>query len=150
VLDEPTTGLDPQARHLVWERLRELRGEGATLVLTTHYMDEAARLCDRLVIMDDGVVVSEGTPGELIRRHVGASVLELGVAGQDVAGLLARLPGAALRGHEAGDGLLVLYTDDADRLRAALPPGTAPRSVRPATLEDVFLVLTGRHLRDAG
>jgi lipooligosaccharide transport system ATP-binding protein len=150
VLDEPTTGLDPQARHLVWQRLRELRAEGATLVLTTHYMDEAAQLCDRLVIMDDGVVVSEGSPGDLIRRHVGAAVLELGVAGQDVAGLLARLPGTALRGHQAEDGLLVLYTDDAEELRRALPAEAVPRAVRPATLEDVFLALTGRRLRDAG
>jgi lipooligosaccharide transport system ATP-binding protein len=150
LLDEPTTGLDPQARHLVWDRLRELTEGGAALVLTTHYMEEAARLCDRLVIMDHGRIVRAGSPAELVAREVGREVLELRLAPADMPGLLARLDGA-VRAHQVHGDLLVLYTDDAatlgDRARAA-PTPLHLQAARPATLEDVFLAITGRSLRE--
>ena len=150
LLDEPTTGLDPQARHAVWERLREVRREGATIVLTTHYMDEAAQLCDRLVIMDHGRIVRTGSPADLVQQEAGREVLELRVDPGDVARLLAVAEGS-LRGHESDGDLLILFTDDAEalhaRIRAAAIPA-ARQSARAAGLEDVFLRLTGRHLRD--
>jgi lipooligosaccharide transport system ATP-binding protein len=152
LLDEPTTGLDPQARHLVWERLRELTRRGATLVLTTHYMEEAAQLCDRLVIMDHGRIVRAGAPAALVAEEVGREVLELRVAPSDADGLVARLNGA-VRAHQRHGDLLVLYTDDAEALHdAARASGTAMhlQAARPATLEDVFLRLTGRSLREGG
>jgi lipooligosaccharide transport system ATP-binding protein len=150
LLDEPTTGLDPQARHLVWERLRELKRRGTTLVLTTHYMDEAAQLCDRLVIMDDGRIVREGAPAALVAEVVGREVLELRVAPGDMAPLVARLDGAVL-GHQAIGDLLLLFTDDADALGVAARATGTPlevQSARRASLEDVFLALTGRSLRE--
>lgn len=149
LMDEPTTGLDPQARHAVWDRLRLLRSEGATIVLTTHYMDEAARLCDRLVIVDRGRVVRAGTPDELVRREVGPEVLELRLpAGAHRAAVAAA--GAAARGSQSDGDLLVLYAEDAEGLHAALRSAGvagALQAARPATLEDVFLRLTGRRLR---
>jgi lipooligosaccharide transport system ATP-binding protein len=150
LLDEPTTGLDPQARHAVWERLRALRGAGATLVLTTHYMDEAAQLCDRLVIMDAGRVVRAGRPGDLVAREVGREVLELRVDPAGVGALLAHVDGRA-RGHEVDGDLVLLFADDAEALHAHARRGPVPvrfQSARPAGLEDVFLRLTGRRLRD--
>jgi lipooligosaccharide transport system ATP-binding protein len=151
LLDEPTTGLDPQARHLVWERLRALRERGVTLVLTTHYMDEAERLCDRLVVMDHGRVVRQGAPAELVRAEVGREVLELAVPESAAAELLARA-GALARGHQVRPGRLTLHCDDAEALHAALrAPGAPPSELitaRRATLEDVFLALTGRSLRE--
>jgi lipooligosaccharide transport system ATP-binding protein len=150
LLDEPTTGLDPQARHAVWERLRLLRAGGATLVLTTHYMDEAAQLCDRLVIMDAGRIVRTGTPAELVAREAGREVLELRVAEADLPALLAVADGHT-RGHEVDGALVLLFTDDAEalhgRIRAAGVPA-ALQAARPGGLEDVFLRLTGRRLRD--
>ena len=149
LLDEPTTGLDPQARHAVWGRLRLLRAGGATLVLTTHYMDEAAQLCDRLVIMDHGRIVRLGRPDELVAAEVGREVLELRVAPGDVAGLLAHLDGA--NGHEVDGDLLVLFTDDAEALHARAREAGLPirlQAARAAGLEDVFLRVTGRRLRD--
>jgi lipooligosaccharide transport system ATP-binding protein len=150
LLDEPTTGLDPQARHAVWERLRALRSAGATLVLTTHYMDEAAQLCDRLVIMDGGRIVRAGRPGDLVAREVGREVLELRVAPADADALLAHLGGRA-RGHEVDGDLVLLFTDDAEALHAHARLAPVPsrlQSARAAGLEDVFLRLTGRRLRD--
>ena len=150
LLDEPTTGLDPQARHLVWERLRALRARGATLVLTTHYMDEAAQLCDRLVVMDHGRIVREGAPRDLVAAEVGREVLELRVAEAETAHLLARL-GAAAGGHQRSGEHLLLFSDDAEDLRARVVASGAPHevvAVRGATLEDVFLAITGRSLRD--
>jgi lipooligosaccharide transport system ATP-binding protein len=150
LLDEPTTGLDPQARHAVWERLRALRGAGATLVLTTHYMDEAAQLCDRLVIMDAGRIVRAGRPGDLVAREVGREVLELRVAPRDVAALMDHLGGRP-RGHEVDGDLVLLFTDDAEALHAHARLAPVPsrlQSARAAGLEDVFLRLTGRRLRD--
>jgi lipooligosaccharide transport system ATP-binding protein len=150
LLDEPTTGLDPQARHAVWERLRLLRAGGATLVLTTHYMDEAAQLCDRLVIMDHGRIVREGAPAELVAAEAGREVLELRVAAADLPRLLAAA-GAATGGHEVDGDLVLLFTDDAEALHADIRAAGVPaalQAARPGGLEDVFLRLTGRRLRD--
>ncbi|MBJ7456625.1 MAG: ABC transporter ATP-binding protein [Thermoleophilia bacterium] len=150
LLDEPTTGLDPQARHAVWERLRLLRGAGATLVLTTHYMDEAAQLCDRLVVMDHGRIVREGRPADLVAAEVGREVLELRVAPGDVGPLLEVIASGA-RGHEVDGDLVLLFTDDAEALWSVARAAGVPvrlQAARPAGLEDVFLRLTGRHLRD--
>ncbi|MDX6645128.1 MAG: lipooligosaccharide transport system ATP-binding protein, partial [Miltoncostaeaceae bacterium] len=131
LLDEPTTGLDPQARHLVWERLRELKRRGTTLVLTTHYMDEAAQLCDRLVIMDDGRIVREGAPAALVAEVVGREVLELRLAPADMTPLVVRLDGA-VRGHQAIGDLLLLFTDDAEALGAAARATGTPLEVQSA------------------
>jgi len=150
LLDEPTTGLDPQARHVVWERLRALKRQGAALVLTTHYMDEAAQLCDRIVIMDGGRIVREGTPAGLVAEEVGREVLELRLAPADIPGLLARLDGRA-RGHQVEGDLLLLFAEDAEALHAeARATGIAMelQAARRAGLEDVFLALTGRSLRE--
>ena len=150
LLDEPTTGLDPQARHAVWERLRMLRRAGATLVLTTHYMDESAQLCDRLVIMDGGRIAREGRPAELVEREVGREVLELRLAPDDVPRLLEHLDGRP-RGHERDGDLVLLFTDDAEALHAEARRSGLPmrlQAARAAGLEDVFLRLTGRTLRD--
>jgi lipooligosaccharide transport system ATP-binding protein len=151
LLDEPTTGLDPQARHVVWDRLHELKHRGATLLLTTHYMDEAEQLCDRLVVMDKAKIVAEGSPQELIRRYSTREVVELRFATErpptDVAG---RIDGFARR-IETLSGRLLLYTDDGDGTAERVHElGVEPQStlVRRSTLEDVFLHLTGRTLVD--
>ena len=146
VLDEPTTGLDPQARHVIWGRLNELRDSGTTLILTTHYMEEAERLCDQLVIMDQGRILDCGAPAELIKRHVEAEVIEVrGEAGRRLQNMAADT-GCRV---EAMGNSLYCYTGDADALLAKLknePDLTFMH--RPAGLEDVFLKLTGRELRD--
>jgi lipooligosaccharide transport system ATP-binding protein len=149
LLDEPTTGLDPQARHLVWERLYRLKQEGVTQVLTTHYMDEAERLCDRLVIMDGGRIVDSGSPNELIAKHVTREVIELRFDdGTDREAILVPLEDAGHGIERLADRALV-YADDGDKLvEAMLEDGVRPAEVfvRRATLEDVFLTLTGRSL----
>jgi lipooligosaccharide transport system ATP-binding protein len=149
VLDEPTTGLDPQARLAVWRALERLRARGVTLLLTTHYMEEAARLCDRLLIMDHGRIVTEGEPGALVREHVGREVLELKLGeGCETDALLASLDGR-LDGHELTEDILMLYADDAEEVLRVLDHERFPTDsalVRHATLEDVFLRLTGRSL----
>ncbi len=148
LLDEPTTGLDPQARHLLWDRLYRLKQRGVTLVLTTHYMDEAEQLCDRLVVMDKARIVAEGSPRALIDEYATREVLELRFA-PDVQGSLdGQLDGLADRIETLPDRLL-LYTRDGDAAAAAVHErGLAPESilVRRSTLEDVFLRLTGRTL----
>ncbi|HVB91567.1 MAG TPA: ABC transporter ATP-binding protein [Acidimicrobiales bacterium] len=150
ILDEPTTGLDPQARHLLWDRLYRLKQDGVTLVITTHYMDEAEQLCDRLVVMDKGRFAAEGTPRQLIDRHSTREVVELRFRpGQheDIAPELAHL---AERVEVLPDRIL-LYTDDGDAaLAEADRLGYVPQNtlVRRSTLEDVFLRLTGRTLVD--
>jgi lipooligosaccharide transport system ATP-binding protein len=146
VLDEPTTGLDPQARHLVWEKLRELGRRGTTMLLTTHYMEEAARLCDRVLIVDAGRVIAEGTPRDLVRRHAGREVFEVFPPFDDA--LLARCAPHASRVEQTADALR-LYLDD-DRPTAPLFAALAGREFlhRAANLEDVFLHLTKRDLRD--
>jgi lipooligosaccharide transport system ATP-binding protein len=151
VLDEPTTGLDPQARIAVWRALERLRSRGVTLLLTTHYMEEAARLCDRLLIMDHGRIVTEGDPAALVREHVGREVLELRLEpGCDAEALIASLDGR-LDGYDLTEDALTLYADDAEGLLRALDNDRFPTDsalVRHATLEDVFLRLTGRSLRE--
>ncbi len=150
LLDEPTTGLDPQARHVLWDKLFRLKQQGVTLVLTTHYMDEAEQLCDRLVVMDKGEIVAEGSPLSLIREHSTREVTELrfGVGTHDdLAGQVADL---AERVEVLPDRLL-LYTDDGEAALAEVHErGLAPAAVlvRRSTLEDVFLHLTGRTLVD--
>src|SRR5262245_56531280 len=150
LLDEPTTGLDPQARHVLWDRLYRLKNQGVTLVLTTHYMDEAEQLCDRLVVMDKARIVAEGSPRELIDRYSTREVVGLRFppGTQDLAAH--RLDGVATRTEVLPDRVL-LYTDDADATVAAVHRrGVVPENVveRRSTLEDVFLRLTGRSLVD--
>jgi len=150
LLDEPTTGLDPQARHLVWDRLYRLKQQGVTLVLTTHYMDEAEQLCDRLVVMDQARIVAEGSPRQLIERYCSREVVELRFAidaNDDAAG---KLDGVAARVEILPDRIL-LSTDDGDAaLAEVMARGLEPLNtvVRRASLEDVFLRLTGRTLVD--
>jgi lipooligosaccharide transport system ATP-binding protein len=153
LLDEPTTGLDPQARHLVWERLYRLKQRGVTLVLTTHYMDEAEQLCDRLVVMDGGRIVAEGSPADLIARYSTREVVELrfdlseleGRGGDDLAG---KLDGIADRVEVLPDRLLMYAPDGDEAVAAVAARGLTPLSVlvRRSSLEDVFLHLTGRTL----
>ena len=148
ILDEPTTGLDPQARHLLWERLYQLKRRGATLIITTHYMDEAEQLCDRLVVMDKAKIVAEGSPRELIDQHSTKEVLELRVTDAVRDQLNGRLDGLADRIEELPDRLL-LYTPDGEQTldqvhRREIPVESA--LVRRSSLEDVFLRLTGRTL----
>jgi lipooligosaccharide transport system ATP-binding protein len=150
LLDEPTTGLDPQARHLVWDRLYRLKQRGVTLVLTTHYMDEAEQLCDRLVVMDKAKIVAEGTPRELIGRYSTKEVLELRFPADEPQTADHALEGLADRVEVLPDRVL-LYTSDGDAAAAAVHSrGLRPESslVRRGTLEDVFLRLTGRSLVD--
>lgn len=145
VLDEPTTGLDPQARHLIWARLRELRAAGKTLLMTTHYMEEAERLCDELVIIDAGRLLEQGTPSALIRRHVEPEVLELR---GDEAVVRNAIAGADGRFEAIGD-TFYFYARDARATIKKLQDHTGVTYLhRPADLEDVFLKLTGRDLRD--
>ena len=145
ILDEPTIGLDPQARHLVWEKLRLLQAQGNTIVLTTHYLDEAARLCDRLVIMDTGKILVSGTPAGLVRQYAGAEIVEV----EKSDGVLACIRDLGAAYEDAGDMVLV-HTDAAQEIAAALFARCRLKKIltRAATLEDVFLKLTGRRLRD--
>ncbi len=149
VLDEPTTGLDPQARHVVWERLRRLRRQGKTLLITTHYMDEAARLCDELVIMDRGRIIARGAPVDLVADHVPPRVVEVHGTGDEDA-VRTALGGSARAVESTGDRVLVYGDDGAAitaRLRATELDSHATLE-RDATLEDVFLRLTGHTLVD--
>ncbi len=150
LLDEPTTGLDPQARHLLWDRLYRLKQQGVTQIITTHYMDEAEQLCDRLVIMDKGKIVAEGSPRQLIDRYSTKEVLELRFPVGTQEENASRLDGLAKKMEVLPDRVL-LYTDDADHTSTLVHDrGLAPESTvsRRATLEDVFLRLTGRRLID--
>jgi lipooligosaccharide transport system ATP-binding protein len=148
ILDEPTTGLDPQARHLVWEKLRSLKRQGVTLLLTTHYMEEAAQLCDRLVIMHEGRILVNGSPRHLVEQHTSREVVEVFEPPDDLHADLERLAPVASRLERLADRWL-FYTDEGEALHAKirtlpLPPGTV--WLRGGTLEDVFLALTGRGL----
>ena len=146
ILDEPTTGLDPQSRHQVWERLEELRADGLSILLTTHYMDEAAHLCDRLIIMDRGRLVVEGKPTDLIRRHVGRHVIEVTDPAEGMPAFL-RERGVVFEnlGHR-----LVVDVEDGTSLYREIGErfDNGGCIMRMATLEDVFLRLTGRDLRE--
>jgi lipooligosaccharide transport system ATP-binding protein len=148
LLDEPTTGLDPQARHLLWDRLYRLKQRGVTLVLTTHYMDEAEQLCDRLVVMDKAKIVAEGSPRQLIERYSTKEVTELRFPPDVQDSLDGKLDGLADRIEKLADRVL-LYADDGEAVSvAAHERGLKPDTVlvRRSTLEDVFLRLTGRSL----
>jgi lipooligosaccharide transport system ATP-binding protein len=150
LLDEPTTGLDPQARHVLWDRLYRLKHQGVTLVLTTHYMDEAEQLCDRLVVMDHGRIVAEGSPAQLIAQHASREVAELRFGIDQNEAMADKVADIADRVEVLADRLL-LYVNDGERaLHAVHERGLAPVSslVRRASLEDVFLTLTGRSLVD--
>ncbi len=145
-LDEPSTGLDPQARHLIWERLKRLTARGKTLILTTHFMDEAERLCDRLAVLDHDRLVTEGAPRELIAAHIEPQVVE--VFGETAAAWARSKPALGERLEVAGD-TAFFYCHDPAPLLAALAEAPTLRYVhRAANLEDVFLKMTGRELRD--
>jgi lipooligosaccharide transport system ATP-binding protein len=147
LLDEPTTGLDPQARHLVWDRLRALRTAGASVIITTHYMDEAERLCDRLVVIDHGRVIREGSPEALVEAEVGRAAIEVRISPTDAGRVAAALGGRHVITGES----LVVFGDDAVHLaRAAEAVGVPSDDIttRRTTLEDLFISATGHALRD--
>jgi lipooligosaccharide transport system ATP-binding protein len=148
VLDEPTTGLDPQARHLVWDRLRELTAEGKTLLLTTHYMEEAARLCDRLVIMERGLIIAEGSPKQLVAEHVSPQVLEFRGGPEDIERLRPTVEAASDAVELSGETLLAFTADGDALMEEVRASGVEVENTvhRQAGLEDVFLRLTGRRL----
>ncbi|HNI08867.1 MAG TPA: ATP-binding cassette domain-containing protein, partial [Thiobacillaceae bacterium] len=146
ILDEPTTGLDPQARHLIWQGLRRLIAQGKTLLLTTHFMDEAERLCDVISVMDKGRVIARGSPRQLIAGHIEPHVVE--IYGDGMHEWKACAAGLCHRCEQAGE-TLFCYTDDPERVVAELAARPGLRYLhRPANLEDVFLKITGRDLRD--
>ena len=148
MLDEPTTGLDPQARHILWDRLFRLKEKGVTLLITTHHMDEAEQLCDRLMVMDKGEIMAEGSPADLIKKYSTKEVLEVRFGSERNAGMVEKLQSFAERLEELPDRLL-LYTESGEDLLAKIVaadvhPNTS--LVRRSSLEDVFLRLTGRSL----
>ena len=145
ILDEPTIGLDPQARHLIWEKLKTLQAQGNTIILTTHYLDEASRLCDRLVIMDNGKILVEGAPAELVKQYVGQEMVEVEMSNE----IVSCLSGLNIPFEVIGDRVQIATDSSRDIARILLErckPGNV--LTRPATLEDVFLKLTGRKLRE--
>jgi lipooligosaccharide transport system ATP-binding protein len=146
ILDEPTTGLDPQSRHQIWERLEGLRARGISILLTTHYMEEASRLCDRLIIVDHGKILVEGTPQDLIRDHAGRDIIEIGEPGEEVRSVVRE---RHLRHEDLGH-RLIIYCEQHDQLYRELSERYCRDgcTLRTATLEDVFLKLTGRDLRE--
>jgi lipooligosaccharide transport system ATP-binding protein len=145
ILDEPTTGLDPQARHLIWEKITNLRREGVTVVLTTHYMEEASQLCDRLVIMDLGRIVAEGNPQELVEKHIGSEVIEA----DNKPEVLNFLHKNGVKYEEFGERIHVFTNEPKELASKLMQRSRLERvTVRQASLEDVFLKLTGRALRD--
>ena len=146
-MDEPTTGLDPQARHLIWERLKRLLAQGKTILLTTHFMDEAERICHRLAIMDHGRIIAEGSPRKLIEQHIEPEVVE--VYGEGVTEWETRAARDSASRVERSGETVFCYTADARPLLARLETERGLRYLhRPANLEDVFMKLTGRELRD--
>jgi len=146
ILDEPTTGLDPQARHLIWQRLRELKTQGVTMILTTHYMEEAQQLCDRVALMDSGRIVEEGRPQELISRYAGKEVFQ--VRRIDVKPVLSMLDGLDFTHEIAGDTIFI-YSDNSPEIgKRLIGMDNVEVLHRPANLEDVFFRLTGKELVD--
>lgn len=146
-MDEPTTGLDPQARHMIWERLKTLLGQGKTILLTTHFMDEAERLCNRLAVIDHGQMIAEGSPRELIAQHIEAQVVE--VYGENALSWGGTVGRAKSARYETSGEMVFCYTNDVQPLLASLHAYPGVRYVhRPANLEDLFLKLTGREMRD--
>ena len=150
LLDEPTTGLDPQARHILWDRLFQLKEKGTTLLLTTHHMDEAEQLCDRLIVVDHGRIVAEGTPADLVRKHAGREVVELRFGSTRNNDAARAITGIGDRIEVLPDRVLVYASDAEGALHAVHGLGLEPLSalVRRCSLEDVFLRLTGRSLID--
>lgn len=148
LLDEPTTGLDPQARHILWDRLFRLKEQGTTLVLTTHYMDEAEQLCDRLVVVDKGTIMAEGTPASLIRQHSSREVLELRFGSERNAAVAEQIAGMGDRIEVLPDRILIYSANGEAELIKITELGLNPITslVRRSSLEDVFLRLTGRSL----
>ena len=148
ILDEPTTGLDPQGRRLIWERIRALRQSGITVVLTTHYMEEAEQICDRLLIMNQGQIIAEGSPSELIQRHVGGEVLEIVPEDGAEAAILAEI-GECCPYQRLGEKLEIFTPDGSGMLEQLKSRGKLSSfGIRRPNLEDVFLRLTGRDLRE--
>jgi len=147
LLDEPTTGLDPQARHLVWDEIRTLRKRGVTIIITTHYMDEAAELCDRILLMDNGKIIEQGPPAELVKKHVGEDVLEFDVNDQLMQALKIELPDAEFETFGERTHVFTGQAHGVFERFLEKHPGTSV-TIRNANLEDVFLKLTGRKLRD--
>lgn len=146
IADEPTTGLDPQARHLIWQRLRSLKSDGATLLLTTQYMEEAEQLCDRLIVMHQGHILKEGVPRNLVLDEIGTEVVEIRIDKEEDEKLITQLEEAAC-GHERAGDTLYFYCRDGREIRRRVAELNLPNVLnRPATLEDVFLKLTGRGL----
>ena len=147
ILDEPTVGLDPQARHLIWDLLRQLKSQGITVTPTTHYMEEAAQLCDRLVIMDNGKILAEGRPKELVDKHVASNVIE--TANKPEVMACARKYKQSVQIEAAGD-MVHIFTNEPKEILSHLMDECTIESttVRESTLEDVFLKLTGRMLRE--
>ena len=146
IADEPTTGLDPQARHLIWQRLRLLKSQGATLILTTQYMEEAEQLCDRLVIMYNGRILKEGSPRKLVRDEIGKEVVEIRIAKEEDERLITQMADVSC-GHERAGDTLYFYCHDGHEVMRKIVEFNLPNILnRPATLEDVFLKLTGRSL----
>jgi lipooligosaccharide transport system ATP-binding protein len=148
VADEPTTGLDPQARHLIWQRLRQLKSQGATLVLTTQYMEEAQQLCDRIVVMYQGKILKEGAPSKLVEEEIGREVVEVRIPPEEDAKVFGHLSAFPCAHERVGD-TLYFYCRDGHGLMKKLLELDLPNTLnRPATLEDVFLKLTGRSLHE--
>jgi len=147
ILDEPTTGLDPQARHLIWQRLRALKNKGVTIILNTHYMEEAQQLCDRLLILDKGSILKEGIPQELVKNEVGDEVVEVRNH-QGVKDVLRKLQGLEFNSEVVGDTLYLYCHESKDILTRLATSETLSVLLRLATLEDVFLKLTGRGLNE--
>ena len=147
LLDEPTTGLDPQARHLIWDKIRTLKKQGVTIILTTHYMDEAAALCDRTLIMDKGKIIETGKPAELVKKHIGEDVLEIEYDEKTMKTLQTMFPGARL---EVVSERIRVFTSQPHGLFETFlqKHPTKGATIRNANLEDVFLKLTGRQLRE--
>jgi lipooligosaccharide transport system ATP-binding protein len=146
VADEPTTGLDPQARHMIWQRLRQLKTQGATLVLTTQYMEEAEQLCDRIVIMHQGKILREGVPQKLIEEEIGREVIEIRIVKDEDERLIGELAPFACGHERVGDTLYFYCRDGHDILKKLVELDLPNTWARPASLEDVFLKLTGRGL----
>jgi lipooligosaccharide transport system ATP-binding protein len=149
LLDEPTTGLDPQARHMLWDRLAMLKSRGVTLIVTTHFMDEAEQLCDRILLMDQGRIKDQGAPQDLITRYASKDIVEIRTAGADEVSALEDMVGRIGTRTERLPNRLLLYVDDGDgALRSVIDLGVDPRAclVRRGSLEDVFLRLSGRSL----
>jgi lipooligosaccharide transport system ATP-binding protein len=150
MLDEPTTGLDPQARHILWDRLFRLKEDGVTLLITTHFMDEAEQLCDRLVVMDKGSIMAEGSPAQLIKDYSTKEVLEVRFGSERNAGMANDLGQLCERIEELPDRILMYTEDGEELLERVYKKGFHPKTslVRRSSLEDVFLRLTGRTLVD--